>query len=215
MPQTCDWISIKIFNHLSRTHSFDFGPFAICELKEKTGEPIIVLANLFQLLTHSLYRLAYGVFHWGTTDREGQRFMRPIHLPWFPFSLDSLVSSTSPLILANFQDWKQILTFSSGSEHKKSHTAFPMEMQLVHYKVTIIHIFLFQKVKVPIIGWTSPGGVFRPGGCPEGGSIRFSCNSFRFLLGSASLPGKFRSLKMKKQTNLIISRWTCPASTCW
>jgi len=37
------------------------------------------------------YRLAYGVFHWGASDRE-------------------------------------------GSEHKKSHTAFPMELQLVHYK---------------------------------------------------------------------------------
>ena len=35
------------------------------------------------------------------------------------------------------KDYKLPLSISAptGSEHKKSHTAFPMEMQLVHYKV--------------------------------------------------------------------------------
>ena len=57
------------------------------------------------------------VFHWGVTDREGQ----------IPTS------------------WDNFFKVSTGSEHKKSHTAFPMEMQLVHYKVNLLESESSQK----------------------------------------------------------------------
>ena len=57
------------------------------------------------------------VFHWGVTDREGQ----------IPTS------------------WDNFIKVSAGSEHKKSHTAFPMEMQLVHYKVNLLESESSQK----------------------------------------------------------------------
>ena len=86
----------------------------------------------------------------------------------------------------------------TGSEHKKSHTAFPMEMQLVHYKVNLIYIFgILESESSNKNLWriwgSSVGGVFRPGGCPEGGSIWLSCSSFSFLFGTASFTGKYLS----------------------
>ena len=41
----------------------------------------------------------------------------------------------------------------TGSEHKKSHTAFPMEMQLVHYKVNLIYMFARLKSESPKSNW--------------------------------------------------------------
>ena len=54
----------------------------------------------------------------------------------FPFICQPFLFQilSSPCLFRSF-------TFCAGSEHKKSHTAFPMEMQLVHHKVNLMHIF--------------------------------------------------------------------------
>ena len=91
-----------------------------------------------------------------------------------------------------------LISAPTGSEHKKSHTAFPMELQLVHYKVISVFAFFSKKWKssnkaIRRIGCTSSGGVFRPECRPEGGSTRLSCYSFRLLLSTTSFPGKYQS----------------------
>ena len=101
----------------------------------------------------------------------------------------------------------------TGSEHKKSHTAFPMEMQLVHYKVNLIYIFGIlesesSNINIGRIWGTSVGGVFRPGGCPEGGSIWLSCSSFSFLFGTASFTGKYLSQNILANVYQTISLYS-------
>ena len=116
-------------------------------------------------------------------------FYIPLH-----YCLPLASSDPSPFFL---RIEKCIKSFT-GSEHKKSHTAFPMEMQLVHYKVNLINTFgILESESSNKDLWRiwgpSVGGVFRPWGCPEGGSIWLSCSSFSFLLGTASFTGKYRS----------------------